>query len=255
MCEGIHEVLNLPAKYMTYNSIYKIPFKEDKYLASDRQYIKIYGKAKIKEVEIEHKKKKIKTDVELFSSGKIKIDAKLYHTLDTLVVAINKSLSKKTATDDLEFELKNNKTLLSIKKESNYNRGGYLKTYFKFTPHLAWLFGLTEYKEYIDSDKITDIAVANDISYTIPRMMFIYCDLCEHSFVGDINARLLKVLRVRAVGQENTVDMSESFDRVSYYNVDKKYIDTITLYIKSSEGHAYPLDAGELITTLHLRRK
>ncbi|CAF2033326.1 unnamed protein product [Rotaria magnacalcarata] len=256
----IKEILNLKSNIMTYNEFYNIPFSDSTFTVKTEQVLSIIGQG-IENKTTKRKKLNIIGGVfrgglqdDPFSEIRIKIEPKLYHTLDKLISVINNRLKEKKTTDDLQFVLTKGKTVLGLNRSQNFNRL-WLKTFFKFTPNLSYVLGLPDHNEFINANTINNLNVHNDISLKVPRMIFIYSNIAVHSLVGDTTARLLKTMKINLEGESNNIDVSEIFPRVRYVDVDQAFIDTIRIDIRTTDGVPFPFDDGDLLCVLHIRRK
>lgn len=81
--------------------------------------------------------------------------------------------------------------------------------------------------------------------------LYVYTDIIENQRVGDISAPLLKIVSVNRKKSGEVV--SHSFQRPHYYPVKSKYIDIISIDIRSDVGEKVPFESGKVIAILHFR--
>lgn len=82
--------------------------------------------------------------------------------------------------------------------------------------------------------------------------LFVYCDIAEHSVVGESRVPLLRV--VNAEGKEGSM-VNRIFQTVQYVPVQRKQFDTIEIDIRDDAGRPVPFQRGRVIATLHFRAK
>ena len=174
-----------------------------------------------------------------------------------LITALNKELKKNKDVNDLQFDLNYGYTNISLNSEYTANRL-WLKTELKISPGLAEILGLRNFNiDKINMNDIKHIPIENNIVDTIPSIAYIYCSAIDHSIVGDINAKLLRVLRIQYLpGLQkiaNVINQSNYFNKINYYNVSTSYLDTISIKILDQSGQPFPLTSGSLILVLSLQ--
>jgi hypothetical protein len=79
------------------------------------------------------------------------------------------------------------------------------------------------------------------------QLIFINCDLCSHSHVG--NSSQTQVLRTISVNSRPELHLE--FSNILYHKVNKNYIDSIKIELTTSEGRLFPL--GFVCLVLHVR--
>ncbi len=82
--------------------------------------------------------------------------------------------------------------------------------------------------------------------------MYVYCDVVEHSAVGDAMAPLLRPVNV--AGKEGTM-VNKIFEPVQYIPVGRKVFETLEVYITDDLGRPIKFQRGRVIVTLHFRMK
>lgn len=83
--------------------------------------------------------------------------------------------------------------------------------------------------------------------------MFVYSDIVEQQFVGDVQAPLLRILPVH--NQSDEIMLSKTFSKVYYLPVAKKRISEIDFKITDDTGRPVGFNYGKVVLVLHFRRK
>lgn len=84
--------------------------------------------------------------------------------------------------------------------------------------------------------------------------MFVYCDMIEHTMVGDTLAPLLRTCHLQSAPQGASIN--HIFNPSYYMNCNKTTINTIEIDIRTDSGDPFPLmKTSKLILTLHFRRE
>ncbi|CAF2171629.1 unnamed protein product [Rotaria magnacalcarata] len=246
----IKAIFGIEQEDILIKEISSIPFVEDEFIISSEITSQIKGRTHVDE---SVSKIIIDEDEVIFSEMVVDIEPKLYHTLDTLIEAINNAFSSRTLTSDLRFELSKDKTMLSLDQTVIRD---WIKTDVKISPQLASILGLSEhYSDFINANILQNLKVNNEIQSTAPKLIFVYSDLIAESYVGDITARLLRTIRVNYSGISNDLEISQIYNRINYIPVDSTYVSTINIALKSAEAADFPLNPGQCVVVLHLRRK
>jgi len=82
--------------------------------------------------------------------------------------------------------------------------------------------------------------------------MYVYCDLVEHVPVGDTKAPLLRIVnRMSDRGGEN---VHESFNHPLYIPLQKRYFDTVEIYLMTDTGLPISFRFGKSFVVLEFRR-
>ncbi len=77
---------------------------------------------------------------------------------------------------------------------------------------------------------------------------YIYCDLCEHSIVGDTTVPCLRVIALKS--NEKT---ALSFDNIHYVPVDGTRFSRVEVLVTDDSGEELRFDSGITIIKLHVR--
>lgn len=83
--------------------------------------------------------------------------------------------------------------------------------------------------------------------------MYVYLDAIQEQFVGDFTAPLLRIVNVINRNQEEIVH-SETFNKIYYLPVSKRYISTLEVRIADDSGESVAFKEGKVILILHFRR-
>ena len=170
---------------------------------------------------------------------------------DYITLAIKKSLAilkipmpKETWANKTVLLEQINHIIVAVVKEKGYRT---------ITPFVK--YGDKILKTYNDHDvKIT-------LSYTLTKKLlgkqldyiYIYCDVIDHSFVGD---GLVKLLRIVDVGCAKGEVCSVIYQTPQYHNVVVKEPRTIEISLRNSLGDLVSLKSeGSTVVVLHARKK
>ena len=81
--------------------------------------------------------------------------------------------------------------------------------------------------------------------------LYIYCDLVQAQYVGDVLVPLLRIVPVEGADGQR---VSKSFLRPQYIPVSRKQFETLEVNIKRDTGESVPFEFGKVLLTLHLRQ-
>lgn len=83
-------------------------------------------------------------------------------------------------------------------------------------------------------------------------MLYVYCDLVEPQIVGDVQASLLKIVKVE--GKDGEV-VNAHYVRPHYVPVLRKHFQTIEIAVRLHSGELVPFERGRVIAVLHFRMR
>jgi hypothetical protein len=89
-----------------------------------------------------------------------------------------------------------------------------------------------------------------DIGY--PHQVFVYTDIIQPQFVGDIKAPLLRIVAMSDTNHGKV--QSTAFQNIHYLPLAKLSFDTIEVLLKDHAGANLPFASGTLTVTLHFIR-
>ena len=82
--------------------------------------------------------------------------------------------------------------------------------------------------------------------------MYIYCNLCAHSYVGSVKTKILRVIPIdlknTSYGQLHTFKFNTEF----FIPIDRDMINKISIELRTEDGQLYPLTHGRSLCVLHL---
>jgi hypothetical protein len=81
---------------------------------------------------------------------------------------------------------------------------------------------------------------------------YLYTDIVSPQIVGDIQAPLLRIVRVK--GQDGEV-ISQYYDRPQYLPVVRQSFQTINIELRLNSGDFVPFERGKVIIVLHFRMR
>ena len=82
--------------------------------------------------------------------------------------------------------------------------------------------------------------------------LYIYCDACEQTIVGDTKVQLLRIVPING---EHGEYICKTYDFPIYTPVQTKNFSEIKIVITDDTGTPIPFRSGKSITTLHFRRR
>ena len=162
-----------------------------------------------------------------------------YSSIDDLITTINEAVSKKDRfKDDVQFSYDslNRKVTIGIQNNAGIaleNIGHILG--FQSTSHVI--------------SKTSTGETEADLEHGF-QDLYIYCDIAQAQYVGDVLVPLLRIVPVEGV---NGKRVNKSFLRPQYIPVDRKAFETIEVNIRRDTGESVPFESGKVLLTLHFR--
>lgn len=83
-------------------------------------------------------------------------------------------------------------------------------------------------------------------------VMYVYCDLVEPQVVADVQAPLLKIVKIN--GKDGEV-VNAHYARPIYVPVIRQHFQTIEMVLRLHSGELVPFERGRVIAVLHFRMK
>ena len=112
---------------------------------------------------------------------------------------------------------------------------------------MTYVLGFTP-EQIISKTTVGDRQV--DLEYGF-HDLFIYCDLIQPQYVGDV---LVPLLRIVPVEGKDGQRISKLFVRPQYVPVSRKQFETIEVDIKRDMGGSVPFEFERVLLTLHFRQ-
>lgn len=84
-----------------------------------------------------------------------------------------------------------------------------------------------------------------------PGPAMIYSDIITHQYVGDVQARLFRVVDIPKESRSTTLTFANPY----YLQLSEGLMSTIRMFIRDVQGKPYSLAPGTLTYTLHFKRK
>ena len=91
---------------------------------------------------------------------------------------------------------------------------------------------------------------ASDIDYGM-HALYVYCDVLEHTPVGDTLAPLLRIVEVDG---EHGNTIHRNYDNPRYVPVQKRNFSSLEIDIRTNAGEAVPFERGPSVVILHFRQ-
>jgi len=182
----------------------------------------------------------------------VEVQPGYYNTIEDLVDHLNKIMlknfpSQKEFDNWLSFKYNTTKRRITISLQKGVS--------LKFSEKLSIILGIGSDRGEIINFSQDDITIfrcprAADINALI-HTMYIYCDLCEYGFCGDIKAPLLRVLPLEG---EFGQTVYKDFPQPRFVPVRKCSFQSIEIHLCSDSGDFIPFEFGRVITILQLRK-
>lgn len=129
-----------------------------------------------------------------------------------------------------------------------------------FYDHAFWrllgfdLSELVKGRNEIHFARSTQIKASNQPE-TAPtsHLMFIYSDIIDEHFVGDVSARVLRVVPLDKQSKNSLAHIT--FNNPYYYPVRSNNIEDISILLNDETGHQIRFKSGRVYLSLHFKRK
>ena len=157
-------------------------------------------------------------------------------------------MKKHPLTDDLEF-VKRDKIITCLCSDTT--SANFVQ--FELHRNIAFYFGSE--KSNIWNYEFEELKPKSSLKNLVPRKCFIYSDLAMHQFLGDIKARILRVVSLPIDEETRKCEATIIFQNPHYVTLDRDHFQTTHLYIKTIDGLRFPFDIGSLIAKLHIRKR
>ena len=89
--------------------------------------------------------------------------------------------------------------------------------------------------------------------YTNVHQLFVQTDIACYTFLGDITATILRVIRYEA--KKDTNHIHKEFVNLHYLPVAKSFIDQVQVTIKGDTGNDVPFISGKTLIKQHFRQR
>ncbi|CAB4044097.1 Hypothetical predicted protein, partial [Paramuricea clavata] len=163
-----------------------------------------------------------------------------YSSIEQLTKALNAGMSKETQTKvKFSYNRSSRKVLVDVKHGTTVWFPGELATVLGFDQDTL-------------IEKKTSSPYPADINGEFSSMMYVYTDIVDAQFVGDVKAPLLRIVYVEGE-YGNTVQAS--FRNLQYVPVKVNSFETIEVNIKNDQNENVSFEFGKSIETLHIRQK
>ena len=169
-----------------------------------------------------------------------KLQAEIYETAEDLLRAINKLGVESLGV----FSLEEGKFKVKFGKDTSK---------MKLSPRMAHLLGFQKAEEPYH-------AAFSSTAEFLPHFesqnhaLYIYSDIVDNQRVGDVIAPLLRVVCPDKQRMGETI--SEKYIKPYYLPVNKNFIETIDIQIRTTSGHLFPFLSGSpVVLSLHFRRQ
>lgn len=123
-----------------------------------------------------------------------------------------------------------------------------------FQPILECILGLGPDQNPLKNLSLQNVNKRCELSSDLQagiHALYVYCDLLQHTYVGDIKAPLLRVVNS---GVEAGDVITRYYERPRYVPLQKKSFDSIQIIIRDDLGEKIQFENGKVLLTLHFRR-
>src|SRR6266516_2215296 len=172
---------------------------------------------------------------ELYNIAKIKLRDGFYKTMEDIQQELK--MSTKAAFDAVRVDKTINVPAFNY---NHISKRMYITLppgmRINFTLSLLSILGLTSDQKYLCNQTEENISVIGNLPcdlQTEVHALYVYCDLLQHTHVGDIKAPLLRVV---ASGGEAGDVITRYYERPRYVPLQKKSFDTVQLVIRDDLG-------------------
>ena len=169
------------------------------------------------------------------------IDPGYYETAEKLAAAINKTGLTNGHSISLEYDNAINRFTWNLPLGKKY-----------VLRHLDGLENILGFQDMVTIGQTSKASHSPDLRRGI-YSLYVYCDVCANSYVGNAFVPLLRTVSFnsRAFGDV----ISIIYDRPIYVPIIKHMIDTIGIQIHDDAGRMVPFIEGKTVITLHIRQK
>ena len=178
---------------------------------------------------------------------KITIPPGHYSSVDAILTELNENdYTKKIERIDYQFNALSRRTHITLPKQSKLDMNG---------SDIGRCLGFDE-KSMLDNTE--SYKERNVISYYLAstenmyKGIYVYTDIIENQFVGDVRVPLLRVVPVTS--QYGDVCCIK-YDKPYFVPLSRSTIQTIEVNLKDDTGNFISFEAGKSIVTLQFRRK
>jgi hypothetical protein len=97
--------------------------------------------------------------------------------------------------------------------------------------------------------------IPHNIYMGAPTNMYVYSDIVEQQYVGDVMTRLLRVVQLNINGNTCGRQATQIFTLPHYVPVSKSEFQEVEIHIKDDQGRCVPFSSGTSIVVLHFRKQ
>ena len=167
-----------------------------------------------------------------------------YDTAEDLLDAINKLQFSQKFGITLSYDKAQNR--FSWNFPTNIKEGNYL-----YLHHLSGLERILGGSGELKISSSISFEHAPDLRRGISNL-FIYCDICAATYVGDQLVPLLRTVSYNSKGFGDVITIT--YDRPLYVPINRRSFDKIEIMITDNQGRMVPFDEGTTLVTLQFRQ-
>ena len=163
-----------------------------------------------------------------------------YSSIDDVITTINEVVTKKDRFKDaVKFSYDSLNWKVSIDLQNNVEI---------VLENIAYILGFQSASQVISRTSAGEREA--DLEHGF-HDFYIYCDIAQAQYVGDVLVPLLRIVPVEEVDGQR---LNKSFLRPQYIPVDRKAFETIEVNIRRDTGESVPFESGKVLLTLHFRQ-
>jgi len=93
-----------------------------------------------------------------------------------------------------------------------------------------------------------------DLTFSIPPWIFIYCDIISPTIMGNLYVPILKIVPLQKSDLLQKQGSFHEFTNLEYFEIEKKYIQTLKMELRSYDKEFLYFDHGVVQLTLSFKR-
>lgn len=176
----------------------------------------------------------------------------LYKDMEELLDELN----TRTHDSHVEFYLKPG-FFVGVRKKCGNDVCNASKHRFRLSQSLGKILGFepstTAHSMFVDDGEVLSDFPAN-LNANLPTSLLVYTDICQPFILGDVYAKLLRIVPLDLSHYTYGRTLSVNFSRSVYVPLMCSNFETIEILIRSEIGEKVSLDYGTVTITLHFKR-
>lgn len=170
-----------------------------------------------------------------------------YSSIDFLISYLNSTILNGELVFKFEIVQKKFVSFQSMTDETKH-----FMYRINFSPVLALQLGFHPDMDFMGEAKAQ---TPYNLMLGVPRALYVYTDFVEPQLVGDVMARLLRVVRIDLRSYNHGGQSCETFTVPHYVPVSRQDLQQVEVNINDDTGHIAPFLAGTSTLVLHFRKQ